>query len=408
MSGKITAQTIKSLLKESQVGKHAIGNGLYFRISKEGTGFWMLRYSIHGKRREYVLGRYPEMSLADANLATVTTKAEISKGTDPAAERKRADQTQFETVDDLATDWLADCDKRLKHPQIPRRVYTKDLAPYIGSLTISQVSARDIRAIINRVANSGRPTVANDALLYCKQLFRHAIKLDLTTHNPAEAFTMSDAGGVEQSRSRTLSLDEIKIAFECFHKYKDQFARENTLAVALLLCLGVRKGELIGARWEEFDFESRLWHLPDTRSKTGVAISIPLADEVIEWLRELNIRACGSEYVFPKRRASIRNGHISPDTLNAAIQKLFREDKLPLEHFTVHDLRRTCRSLLAAEGVLGHVAERCLNHKLKGVEGIYDRYDYLEERRAALELLAKIIVSFANGSGALPFSLRIS
>ena len=89
------------------------------------------------------------------------------------------------------------------------------------------------------------------------------------------------------------------------------------------------------------------------------------------------------------------------DTLNRAITKLFgrepgkvkqSENKMgELEFFTVHDLRRTCRSLLAASGVPGHVAERCLNHKLKGVEGTYNRHDYLEERGNALKKLADII-----------------
>ncbi len=141
----------------------------------------------------------------------------------------------------------------------------------------------------------------------------------------------------------------------------------------------------MAAKWQEFDFDTALWHIPQERSKTGRGISVPLASVVIEWLKELQIRAYGSDFVFPNRRASKRFGHISPDTINAAIQKLFREEKMPVEHFTVHDLRRTCRSLLAEAGVAGHVAERCLNHKLKGVEGIYDRYDYLDERREALD-----------------------
>lgn len=70
---------------------------------------------------------------------------------------------------------------------------------------------------------------------------------------------------------------------------------------------------------------------------------------------------------------------------------------MPVAHFTVHDPRRTCRSLLAESGVPGHVAERCLNHKLKGVEGIYDRYDYLDERREALELINKNLSPLING-----------
>lgn len=267
----------------------------------------------------------------------------------------------------------------------------KILPPTIGDLGIDQVTPRDIRAIINKIAESNRPTIENDCLMYCKQLFRHAIKLDLRTSNPAEAFTVSDAGGVEKSRSRALSIDELSLFFKCLRENHNQFTRENYLAVALLLCLGVRKGELVAAKWQEFDFDIALWHIPQERSKTGRGISVPLAPVVIEWLKELQIRAYGSEFVFPNRRASKRFGHISPDTINAAIQKLFREEKMPVEHFTVHDLRRTCRSLLAEAGVAGHVAERCLNHKLKGVEGIYDRYDYLDERREALVKLSLVL-----------------
>lgn len=407
MAGKMTDKQIKSLLKNGKQGKYAVGNGLYFRISNEGTGFWIVRYTMHGKRHEISLGRYPDMSLADANSDTAILKSNIKKNIDPLAERQRADNTIFKTVDDLAEDWLKDCERRLKHHHIPRRVYTKDLAPTMGRLGLDQVTPRDIRATIAKITESGRPTIANDALMYCKQLFRHGIKLDLISNNPAEPFTVNDAGGIEQSRSRTLSLDEVKAMFQAFHKHSDQFTRENTLAAALLVTLGVRKGELIAARWDEFDTSEKLWHIPEGRSKTGVAISVPLPDEALEWLQELYIRANTSDFVFPNRRSSKRFGHISPDTLNAAILKLRKEDKLTIEHFTVHDLRRTCRSLLASEGVPGHVAERCLNHKLKGVEGIYDRYDYLDERRDALERIAKKLAPMINPSAkVLKFNRR--
>jgi len=111
---------------------------------------------------------------------------------------------------------------------------------------------------------------------------------------------------------------------------------------------------------------------------------------VIVWLTELKVRSCQSEYVFPSRRASKRK-YMSHDTLNRALQKLFDQGKMPIPHFTVHDFRRTCRSLLAELKVPGHIAERCLNHRLKGVEGIYDRYDYFEERKEALSRLSGLI-----------------
>ena len=80
-----------------------------------------------------------------------------------------------------------------------------------------------------------------------------------------------------------------------------------------------------------------------------------------------------------------------------------------LEHFTIHDLRRTCRSLLASIRIPSHVAERCLNHKLKGVEGIYNRHDYLDERREALEKLADILAPIVDSQpNVVPFISRAS
>ena len=396
MPSQFTDKQVKALLKQAKAGRYAAGNGLYFRVSSEGTGFWVVRYVIHENRREITIGRYPEMSLADARAETTLVKRNIKEGNDPLAERKRSHLVKIKTVDQLAEDWLKSYEGRLKHPQIPRRVYTKDIAPLIGGLKLDQVTPTEIRAIIEKIVESGRPSVSNDSLMYCKQLFRHGIKLDLISRNPAEAFTVNDAGGVEQSRSRILTLDELKEVFAVLRSNVDQFSRENYLATALLVTLGVRKGELIAARWEEFDFEEALWHIPEERSKTGVAISVPLPSEPMEWFKELKIRAIDSEFVCPRRRSSKRFGHVSPDTLNAAIQKQFKLGNLQVSHFTIHDLRRTCRSLLSAEGVPGHVAERCLNHKLTGVEGIYDRYDYLDERRDGLSKIAKRLSPLIN------------
>lgn len=395
MANAFNDKKIKSLLKQAKTGRHAVGNGLYFRISAEGSGFWAVRYSINGRRRELNVGKYPVVGLAQANLKAAEVKLVVKEGNDPLAEKNRPNQPTFLTVNQLAEDWLQDCRKRLKHPKIPERLYKRDIAPFVGELKPDQVTARDIRSIIQTIAASDRPTIANDALLYCKQIFRHGIKLDLIMHNPADAFSVSDAGGAEQSRTRALSLEELKMLLQTLRNESDQFCRENYLATILLVSLGVRKSELIEARWSEFDFKKQLWNLPESRSKMGAAITIPLSEVTCKWLEELRIRAYGSDYVFPNRRAS-KTPHMGPDTLNAAFAKLFREQKIPCAHFTVHDLRRTCRSLLAAQGTPGHVAERCLNHKLKGVEGIYDRYDYLDERRIALNKLSSVIEGIAE------------
>jgi integrase len=236
-------------------------------------------------------------------------------------------------------------------------------------------------------------------------MFRHAVKFQFADSNPALALEVSDAGGIETARERSLSIKEVEQVFAVFIGNIFSFGRDNYLACALLLCLGVRKGELTEAKWEEFDLENAVWCLPSERSKTGSGFDIPLPAIAVEWLEELHTRACGSEYIFPNRRAS-KVPHMGKDTLSRAIAKLFgreagRKQQPPnkmgeLEYFSVHDFRRTCRSLLASAGVPSHIAERCLNHKLKGVEGIYDKYDYMDERRDALEKVTALIASSIN------------
>ena len=400
---KLTATKVRALVKNGLPGRHSDGNGLYLMLPKRGEPYWMLRYTLAGKRRELTLAKFVELSLAEARERAVEAQKEIRSGIDPIEERKREGRITLRTVSDLFEDWYLDLEKRLKHPRIPKRIFLREVSPSIGGIPIGDVTPMDVRAIIKKVAGSDRPTIANDTLMYLKQLFNHAIKLGLIKYNPASAFTVTDAGGVEKSRERALTVEEIQHVFKVFRENSDSFTRENYLACAMLLILGVRKTELTEAKWSEFDLKNECWTLPAERSKSGVEIVIPLPPNTVEWLDELKIHACGSDYVFPNRRSS-KHPHMGKDTLNRAISKLFGkepgrkqqpENKMgDIAEFTVHDLRRTCRSLMASAGVPGHVAERCLNHKLKGVEGIYDRYDYFDERREGLWKVEELIAPF--------------
>jgi len=174
------------------------------------------------------------------------------------------------------------------------------------------------------------------------------------------------------------------------------------------MALCVRKGELLGARWEEFDLDGStplgaVWHLPAARTKTGLSRDIPLVPTAVGWLHELKALDAGSAYLFPKRRRDRRERvpHVGRDTLNAALQRV----KHGLRPFTLHDLRRTARTQLAALGVRREVAERCLGHAIRGVEGIYDRHDYFKERRRALERWTDLVIEAERG-GSNVISIR--
>ena len=197
------------------------------------------------------------------------------------------------------------------------------------------------------------------------------------------------------------SLDEIARLFQAMKSAKG-FTRENDLTVRLLLLLGVRKMELIGAKWSEFDLDAAVWNLQAHRTKTEKAVRIPLATVAVEMLRDLHRMACGSDYVFPARKAQDRMlPHIHEATINVALSKV-KPLLEGMEPFTVHDFRRTVRTGLAALNIPPHICERCLNHKIKGVEGIYDRYDYFDERKEALNAWAAVLVGLEDERKVVP------
>ena len=380
------------------------GDGLYLSYRETfASPIWRFRYRFAGKPRILNIGSYRDISLADARKIAKEYRARVSLGYDVAGEkqqRKRDAIAKIEaeknayTVSKLADEFF---EKRVlgvwKHPNIVRARIEKDIKPAIGHLKVESVTPRHIEALLQSVVKRGAPTMANDVLRWLKRMFNHAIKMHMITNNPALAFDVDDAGGKEQARKRHLNRDELAKLFLAMKTAKG-FSIENEISIKLLLALAVRKGELIGAKWNEFNLEECLWHLPEARTKTSAAITITLSSQVVIWLKELKRLSCGSDYVLPARKMQDRMiPHISESTLSVAMSKV----EHGLEPFTIHDLRRTAKTLLGSLGVKPHVSERCLNHKIKGVEGVYDGYDYFEERKAALQALSDLLVQIENG-----------
>ncbi len=388
----------------SRYTREPLGDSLYKKVTTKGAVSFELRYTLNNKRRFFTL-RSTTKTLAREEASALKKRIRMDNY-DPVAESKRASQLDIKTVDDLFTDWQKGNEKRLKHYQIPARIYKNKISPFIGELAIDKVKPMDIKTIIETEANKGFLANANKTLIHTKSLFNHAVKLGFIANNPAQSFNNDDAGGKEISRDRALSFTELGQTFKIYRENRDRFNRDNYLAVALLVCLGIRKTELTEAKWNEFNLKKQVWSLPAKRLKNKASINIPLPNQIISWLNELKIRSCGSDYVFPSRKTSKRP-FISSDTLNHAVAKMFGKKvdggKKPLPnimegipHFHPHDLRRTCRSLLAEIGTAPHIAEKCLNHKLRGVEEVYDRHAYFNERKIALTKLADRIAPMVN------------
>lgn len=303
----------------------------------------------------------------------------------------------------LGEDWYARyIANTYAHPEVVGRILRRHIYPAIGRLPVREVRPSHIDRTLVRIVQAGAPTVANDVMRYLFRMFHYALKKQWVEVNPAAGFELSDAGGTERSRERWLQLHEL-VALAKAMRGNDSFGRQNELSVWLLLALCVRKMELLSAKWTEFDLDRGVWMLQGARTKTSEQIEIPLTAQVMVWLEEVRVFSCGSAYLFPARRRmrkrlgtqrKNRFEHVCPDTLNKAMKGLLLDD---IEHFTVHDMRRTARTHMASMGVSRFVAERALNHKLGKVEGIYDRHDYFEERDQALERWSELLESIQVG-----------
>lgn len=407
--GKLSDVQIRQWIKAGERFEgRADGDGLALRFrTRDASPRWMFRYSLGGKARVVHLVSYASMSVADARKTAKELRARVALGHDVAAEkqdRKTAAVAKIEaernmvTVGKLADEYLAErIIGRWKHPNIVRSRIERDIKPAIGNMALADVKPSHIDALLKAIVKRGAPTMATDVLRWLKRMFDYAVKREMMAVNPAAAFDPSDAGGTEKARERWLTRTELARLFGTMRSATG-WTYENTLTVKLLLMLAVRKSELIGARIEEFDLDAGTWHLPAVRTKTGAAIDIPLPVQAVDALRELARLAGGSAWLLPARKMQTRMiPHIDPNTVNAALAKNIRPKMKGVENFTLHDFRRTARTHLEALGVQPHVAERCLNHKLKGVEGIYNRHDYYEERKAALQAWADLLAELEAG-----------
>ena len=410
--GKLHDKTVKKLIKEKPSVRHADGNGLYLMTPKRGDAYWMLRYTTPATklRREYTIGKVDGWSLADARDEAAKLRLAIKReGADPVQERQKVNQNPFKTLNDLYADYYELRKREIASHHKEKSLYEREVAWRIGKVELDKIRPVDISEILRDVANGyddnkPRPTLSNDLMRLLRNLFDHGIKLDVTRFNPASPFRPRDAGGEEKAANYPMNEDEVTEFFTKLRVIPAQFSRENYLACALLIATCTRKMELLAAPWSEIDLENRIWHLPEERTKKRRAIDIPLAEPAVEWLNELKVRSCGSDWVFPARRISkkARTPHVCENTLNHALKKLFEKKLFSFDKRRVHDLRGTARTKLGKLGFDDNLAQRCLN-QLPGnrTDRVYNKHAYFEERRTAHEALCAWLAPIVKGEGSL-------
>jgi integrase len=403
--GFLTDLQIRHWIKAGTPLAKADGNGLTFTLSAAGLAGWILRYRHGGRRRELSIGRYPDISLADARGIATIKRAEIMQGGNPAADKQKAKSIAAKdwTVRELVKDYRA---KKLvslaESTQVSYGRHLKRIENRLGALTVREIEASDVIALIE--ASSLTWGESNMLLITTKCLFTHACGKRLVNTNPCHGIMLSALLGERPPKRQRLMLtrEELHLLLNAGMR------KRNSLIIRILLATAVRSAELYKAKWEDVYLDEARWRIP--KSKTGPAMDIPLAPVVVGWFRELGEMAGESAYVLPAwtRGRAARNGgdtHVSKDSIRETIGYWLDTDKPAVRRFTPHDLRSTMKSHMRALGVPRDISEMCLNHKLSGVEGIYDQHTYFDERKEALEKWAQFLVACESASNAVPITV---
>ncbi|MCW3701466.1 tyrosine-type recombinase/integrase [Burkholderia cenocepacia] len=393
------------------------GDGLTFTLSASGTAAWILRYRLAGgRRRELTLGNYPDLSLAAARKAARAHRVAIDNGADPAAAKKteRAASAAAWTVNALVADFRVkrfaqDIEKPLSASTIYYRTWDLDnvVGPKLGSLEVRKVTSLDV---IQAIEDAGRGwTMSKRILTTMTQVFDHACGRKIIAANPCAGVKLTAIMGARPKvRPRVmLGVDELA---KILPGIDDTIGRANGLMLRVLLATCVRTNELVKARKEFIDLQRGTWFVADDTVKTRNGFLVPLVPLVASWFEELLALSGDSPWLLPARgqRRINRLGdtHVGNTTLWAAIDRAFRRGGLEARRFTPHDTRSTAKGHMMNMGIPKEITEIALNHKLKGMEGIYDVRREIPERRLALEQWAEVVAACADGREADVIAIR--
>lgn len=399
----LTDATIRGWIRTNRrVQARCDGHGLYVRYRlTDSAPRWVFRYQFQGKPRTMHLGTFNTMGLAEARRSAQALHNQVAQGIDVAVEKRAHEDRRTAshalarlemTVSDLIDEFMArQITGQLKHAEVIQRRLDRNINASLGHIPVTDVRPLDVDHMLLAIRARGAPTIAHDALRWSKRIFAYALKREYVTSNPAAAFDVSDVGGRRRARDRWLTTRELVQLFRTMASATG-WPREYQLAINLLLMLGTRKGELLGASKGEFDLERGIWCLPAERTKTVASITVPLPRQAVTLLRDLHQLSGDSPWLFPARKRLVgRISHIHAGTINAAVARCLRPSLGGVRPFSLHDLRRTTRTHLEALGTAPTVAERCLNHRVRGISGIYNRHDYFEERKEALQAWADVL-----------------
>jgi len=357
-------------------------NGLFMLVSPTGGKYWRFRYKHGGKEKCLALGVYPEIALKAARDKRDEARQQLREGKDPAnlkrIEKLKSYINPDDTFESVSREWITQRKDKWSdsHAQnILHRLKT-DVFPKFGSRPVREVTTMELLAMLKSIEARGAIDIAHRARSYCGQIFRYAIATGRAERDLAADLRGALRSVNPKSHAR-LEEKELPTFFRMLEKYDGD--EQTRIALKLLIHTFVRTTELRGARWEEIDFEKRIWEIPAERMKMKEKHFVPLSDQVIALFRAQQRSTHNREHVFPNRNKPTQ--FISENTLLYAIYRMGYHSRA-----TGHGFRATASTILNENGFNRDVIERQLAHaERNSVRAAYNYAQYIPERRKMMQ-----------------------
>jgi hypothetical protein len=272
LKGQLTDLKLRNLETRDKPYKVADGNGLFVLVSPSGLRAWRWKYRFAGREKVLPLGKYPDVTLADARRARDEARNKVLADIDPAEERRdakfallAAHENSFETVARAWHKvWAPTKHQRYSDDVLAR--LERNVFPVIGHKPVSQIEPKDVVRMMDLIQGRGATDIARRVRNTCSQIFRYAVTKGLCARNPAGEFKPSDV--LPQRRAGNHArIDEGELP-DLMRKIEAYEGSQLTrLAMKLLALTFVRTSELIQARWSEIDFDNAEWRIPAERMK---------------------------------------------------------------------------------------------------------------------------------------------
>lgn len=385
--------------------KMADSGGLHLMITPSGGKLWRWKYRFDGVEKLMALGRYPEISLAEARERRDAARKRLANGADPMAERKAekiavlgSTEHTFEKVAEM---WLEHWhgDKSARHVANNKNRLQANIYPVLGRRPIAEIEPMELVQLVKSIEARGATDMPKRVLQITGMVFRFALAHGIAKRNPIAEFRPSDI--LKPTRKKNLARIEARELPALLRSIELYQGRHLTrLAMKLMALTFVRTSELICARWDEFDLEARRWTIPAERMKMRTPHIVFLSRQTVEVLELLRELSGTEELLFPGEQN--RKKSMSNMTILKALERMGYKGRM-----TGHGFRGLASTILHEQGYNHEHIELQLAHAPRNeVSAAYNHALYLEPRAKMMQDWADFLEETLRNNKVLPFPDR--